>query len=149
MPSTASRIRNSAIGTSAGRRSVALVKGKGDRLRYAYDFGDCWEHDILVEEVSAAEPDALYPICLTGKGACPPEDCGGVWGYGHLREVLADPTHEEHQDMLEHTAGPGTRSPYPWAYLGKRLGSGSSIRRTPDPCAVGTEARAADSGHVP
>lgn len=79
----------------------ALVKGKGDRLRYAYDFGDCWEHDILVEEVSAAEPDALYPICLTGKGACPPEDCGGVWGYGHLREVLADPTHEEHQDMLE------------------------------------------------
>ncbi len=43
----------------------------------------------------------LYPICLTGKGACPPEDCGGVWGYEHRREVLADPAHEEHEDMIE------------------------------------------------
>lgn len=78
-----------------------LLKGKGDRLRYTYDFGDGWEHDVLVEKVRAAEPDVLYPICPTGKGACPPEDCGGVWGYGHLREVLSDPAHEEHEDMLE------------------------------------------------
>ncbi|MDQ3871539.1 MAG: plasmid pRiA4b ORF-3 family protein, partial [Chloroflexota bacterium] len=67
-----------------------LLTRPGDRLRYTYDFGDGWEHDILVEEVPTAEPDAPYPICLTGKGACPPEDCGGVWGYEHLREVLAD-----------------------------------------------------------
>ncbi len=78
-----------------------LLKRPGDRIRYTYDFGDDWEHDILVEEVLAAEPDARYPLCLTGKGACPPEDCGGVWGYADLREVLADPAHEEHEDMLE------------------------------------------------
>lgn len=78
-----------------------LVKGSGDRIRYAYDFGDSWEHDIAVEEVLPADEDRSYPICLTGKGACPPEDCGGVWGYEELREVLADPAHEEHENMLE------------------------------------------------
>lgn len=78
-----------------------LLGRSGDRIRYTYDFGDGWEHDIRVEEVLAAEPEALYPICLTGKGACPPEDCGGIWGYAHLREVLADPAHEEHEDMIE------------------------------------------------
>lgn len=78
-----------------------LLTRPGDRIRYTYDFGDGWEHDIVMEEVVGAEPDVLYPICLTGRGACPPEDCGGVWGYGHLREVLADPAHEEHDDMLE------------------------------------------------
>lgn len=78
-----------------------LLKQPGDRILYTYDFGDGWEHDVLAEEALAAEPDALYPICLTGKGACPPEDCGGVWGYEQLREVLADSVHEEHADMLE------------------------------------------------
>jgi Plasmid pRiA4b ORF-3-like protein len=38
---------------------------------------------------------------VTGKGACPPEDCGAAWGYAGLKEILADPTHEDHQDMLE------------------------------------------------
>jgi len=51
--------------------------------------------------VLAADRGARYPVCLTGKGRCPPEDCGGVWGYADLRETLADPTHEEHADMLE------------------------------------------------
>jgi len=77
-----------------------LAKGEGDRVRYTYDFGDDWEHDVVVEKLLAAEPGARYPICVAGEGACPPEDCGGVWGYAHLREVLADPTSEEHDDML-------------------------------------------------
>src|SRR6266540_1384921 len=49
----------------------------------------------------SAEPSVAYPVCVAGVGACPPEDCGGAWGYEHLREVLADPSSEEHQDMLE------------------------------------------------
>lgn len=70
-------------------------------MRYVYDFGDHWQHDVIVEKVLAAEPGAVYPVCLSGKGHCPPEDCGGVWGYAELRETLADPAHEEHADMLE------------------------------------------------
>ena len=78
-----------------------LLGGPGDRLRYTYDFGDGWEHDIVLEEIRTAVPEETYPSCVTGKGACPPEDCGGAWGYADLKEILADPAHEEHQDMLD------------------------------------------------
>jgi hypothetical protein len=72
-----------------------------DRMRYVYDFGDYWQHDVVVEKVLDAERGARYPICMAGKGRRPPEDCGGVWGYADLRETLADPAHEDHADMLE------------------------------------------------
>jgi hypothetical protein len=73
----------------------------GDRILYTYDFGDSWDHDILVEDVSPAAPDVGYPRCLTGRRACPPEDCGGIWGYADLLNALADPGHEEHERFLE------------------------------------------------
>ena len=73
----------------------------GDRARYTYDFGDDWEHEILVEKVLVAEPGTRYPVCVGGRGAGPPEDCGGTWGYVELRATLADPSNEEHEQMLE------------------------------------------------
>lgn len=79
----------------------AILSEPGERMRYTYDVGDHWQHDVVVEEVLAAESGVRYPICLAGNGRCPPEDCGGVWGYADLRETLADPTHDEHADMLE------------------------------------------------
>lgn len=78
-----------------------LVAKPGDRLVYNYDFGDDWEHEVVVERVLAAEPDVRYPRCAGGAGRCPPEDCGGYPGYAHLREILADPARDEHPDMLE------------------------------------------------
>jgi hypothetical protein len=78
-----------------------VISQAGERMRYTYDFGDDWEHGIVVEKVLAAEPGARYPICVAGKGCCPPEDCGGAWGYASLREALADPGHEQHEEMLE------------------------------------------------
>ncbi len=78
-----------------------LVDGPDDHIRYTYDFGDDWEHDISVEDIVARDPERLYPTCVAGKGACPPEDCGGAWGYQDLRAVLADSDHEEHDDMLD------------------------------------------------
>ncbi|HZD00071.1 MAG TPA: plasmid pRiA4b ORF-3 family protein [Actinomycetes bacterium] len=77
-----------------------LIPRAGGRARYTYDFGDDWEHEIVVEKLLAAEPGVRYPVCVAGAGACPPEDCGGAWGYAQLREVLADPSSEEHEDML-------------------------------------------------
>jgi hypothetical protein len=78
-----------------------LLPEPGDRIRYTYDFGDDWEHEITLETVLGAHPEQLYPTCVAGKGACPPEDCGSAWGYARLREVLADPSDEEHERMLE------------------------------------------------
>jgi hypothetical protein len=79
---------------------VVNVKSK---LLYEYDFGDGWEHDIVVERADAVRNPV--PTCLDGRRSGPPEDCGGPFGYGNLLEVLADPSHPEHAEMLE-WAGP-------------------------------------------
>ena len=73
----------------------------GARFRYTYDFGDNWEHEILVEDLLDPDPDTHYPTLVAAKGACPPEDCGSTWGYADLKEILADPSHDEHQQRLE------------------------------------------------
>jgi pRiA4b ORF-3-like protein len=73
----------------------------GARFRYTYDFGDDCEHEITVEDLLDADPDTHYPVLVAAKGARPPEDCGGRWGYANLKEILADPDHDEHQEMLE------------------------------------------------
>lgn len=71
----------------------------GDKVRYEYDFGDGWEHDIAVEEITpAAGPVGIR--CVAGRRACPPEDCGGPWGYAELCEAIADPGHERHDELL-------------------------------------------------
>lgn len=77
-----------------------IAPTSGDTVRYVYDFGDDWDHRILVEAVDEAAPDGRYPRCLTGRRATPPEDCGGVWGYQDLVDSLADPGHPEHRDRL-------------------------------------------------
>ncbi len=81
---------------------VAAVK---DRFVYEYDFGDSWEHAIVVEKVLAPEPGVRYPLCLAGKRACPPEDVGGTWGYAEFLEAIGDPEHPEHEDMLTWIGG--------------------------------------------
>jgi hypothetical protein len=72
---------------------------EGDTLAYEYDFGDSWDHTIRVEKILDADPDVRYPVCLGGKRTCPPEDCGGIWGYQELLATLADPEHEDHEHM--------------------------------------------------
>jgi hypothetical protein len=68
---------------------------------YEYDFGDGWEHDIVVEKILPQAAEAKYPLCLAGKRACPPEDVGGIWGYEELLEIVKDPKHPEYQERLE------------------------------------------------
>ncbi len=82
-----------------------VLRKPNDRLTYEYDFGDSWEHAVVLEQVLPHEPRARYPVILAGKRACPPEDCGGAHGYGHLLEVLAAPEHPEHQDLREWAGG--------------------------------------------
>jgi len=90
------RIKNSKIA-----KLSKVAPRERAKFLYEYDFGDSWNHEILVERILPAEPGAQYPICLKGKRACPPEDCGGIPGYYHLLEVISDPAHEEHEEMME------------------------------------------------
>jgi hypothetical protein len=83
-----------------------VAPAAGSRLLYEYDFGDGWEHRIVVEKILPPQRGVHLPVCLAGKRACPPEDCGGVWGYADLLAALADPAHPEHEAMLRWVGGP-------------------------------------------
>ncbi|MCC7106094.1 MAG: plasmid pRiA4b ORF-3 family protein, partial [Chloroflexi bacterium] len=91
----------SARGTALRR----MAPEPGDRFTYEYDFGDDWRHRIVVEKVLPPERGVVYPRCLAGRRACPPEDCGGIWGYEEFLEAIRDPDHEEHEAMLEWVGG--------------------------------------------
>jgi hypothetical protein len=73
----------------------------GMKFQYEYDFGDDWMHDILVEKILPPEPGVHYPRWVAGKRACPPEDCGGIWGYDSLLETIADPDDPNYEEMRE------------------------------------------------
>lgn len=83
-------------------RVVARV---GVRFSYLYDFGDGWEHQVVVEKILAPAPDVDYPCCLAGKRRCPPEDVGGVSGYEYFLEAIRDPEHKEHAQYVEWISG--------------------------------------------
>jgi len=83
------------------KASLWRLVGLRDSFLYEYDFGDDWQHQVLVEKVLPVEQGAVYPRCLTGKRACPPEDVGGVWGYGDFLMAIKDPMHPDHREMLD------------------------------------------------
>lgn len=72
----------------------------GSHMTYLYDFGDDWYHQVRFEGSFPLERGARYPRCLGGERACPPEDVGGTGGYERFLEILMDPKHEEHGDMV-------------------------------------------------
>ena len=86
--------------TAVTLRSLKLNK-EGRTFHYNYDFGDGWLHKIAVESSGPAEDPAQIPVCVTGRRACPPEDCGGVHGYQFLLEAVSDPRHPEHEELSE------------------------------------------------
>jgi hypothetical protein len=89
------------------RYAVAdLAPAPKQKFTYDYDFGDSWEHEVRVEKILPPDPEFKHPLCLAGANACPPEDCGGVWGYADLLATLADPKHEQHAEMKEWVGGP-------------------------------------------
>ena len=75
-----------------------LVKSK---LIYEYDFGDNWSHTIEVVKIGPPAEGVKYPICISGELACPPEDCGGIWGFYDMLEAVEDPSHELHKEFTE------------------------------------------------
>lgn len=82
-----------------------LSKGEVKSFTYEYDFGDGWIHSILVEKTMPLDPNTYYPVCIKGKLACPPEDCGGLPGYYNLLEILSNKKHPEYKDMIKWMGG--------------------------------------------
>ncbi|WP_039021810.1 plasmid pRiA4b ORF-3 family protein [Escherichia coli] len=81
-----------------------LLKSKRNKLTYTYDFGDCWEHEIVLEDKSHFGDEMQTPFeCVEGSMMCPPEDIGGPESYMHFLKVIFDPQNneEEYEAYLE------------------------------------------------
>jgi Plasmid pRiA4b ORF-3-like protein len=78
-----------------------LLSRAGCLLKWDYDLGDNWKHDVVVEAIEPLDPKKKYPIITEGERACPPEDCGGSSGFEELLRVPSDPTDEEHEFMAD------------------------------------------------
>ena len=90
-------------GLECGRYRLGdLIKQKGRTFNYLYDFGDSWEHEVIVEDNRYFNPETIYPVeCLEGARACPPEDVGSITGYYEFCKALKDPYHEEHESYMQ------------------------------------------------
>ena len=80
-------------------RLYGILGRVGSKAIYTYDFGDTWEHGIVLEKRHPVEQNITYPVCTDGQLGCPPEDCGGIPGFYELVEALNDPNHERHEEM--------------------------------------------------
>jgi hypothetical protein len=84
-----------------------IAPNQNNVFGYEYDFGDSWEHEITVERILPADPASVTTaVCLAGARACPPEDCGGIWGYADLLKILKNRKHPEHKNMKQWLGGP-------------------------------------------
>ena len=100
---------NIVIGISSDPRSLHSTKvpvskylnKEKDSMEYLYDFGDSWWHKLVLEKILPKAPNQVYPVCLAGEMACPPEDSGGLGGYYYKLEVLSNPQDPDYDDVLE------------------------------------------------
>lgn len=81
-----------------------LAKGP-KQFTYEYDMGDGWKHSIALESTMPVETGKTYPLCLAGARACPPEDCGGPYGYKDFLGAIKDKKHPEHKEKLDWIGG--------------------------------------------
>ncbi len=125
------RLRNLYIGIPdqeldmdiADERKVYLkevISNPKDSFVYEYDFGDSWEHRIVLEKILPLN-SSESPLVIKGKQACPPEDCGGIWGYHDFLEAIRDPNHEEHESMLEWVGGKFDPDAFDMRFINDRL----------------------------
>lgn len=83
-----------------------VLRKPKEKMFYEYDFGDGWQHEVVVEKLlPIVSGPKSYPMVTGGKRACPPEDCGGIPGYYHMLDVIKDPNHPERDELLEWCAG--------------------------------------------
>ena len=84
---------------------TAALEGHS-RFLYEYDFGDSWEHEVVVESTWTISTGLKFAVCIDGERACPPDDCGGPYGYAQMLDAAADPSHAEHDDVVRWLGGP-------------------------------------------
>ncbi|MFI5092033.1 MAG: plasmid pRiA4b ORF-3 family protein [Candidatus Acidiferrales bacterium] len=100
--------REKGLRTTKDERDYRLsdvVPRERSQFTYLYDFGDNWEHVLVVEKTLSLREGARYPVCLAGARACPPEDVGGIPGYEDFLEAVKNPDHPEYDEYIEWIGG--------------------------------------------
>jgi hypothetical protein len=110
-------------GHECGRYRLGdLIKQKGRTFNYLYDFGDSWEHEVMLEDSHYFNPELHAPVeCLDGARACPPEDVGSVPGYYEFCEALKDPYHAEHESYKTWCGGEYDSEEFDWGEINWEL----------------------------
>jgi len=98
-----------------------LLKKVKESIIYEYDLGDSWKHKVTLEKIIPYDPAIAVPKCIKAKGACPPEDVGGIWGYYDFLEAINDPSHPEHDEYKEWVGGEFDPSEYDIEEVNKLL----------------------------
>jgi len=87
------------------KKIAAYFSLKNKKAVYVYDFGDYWEHTVVLEKILPADPKADYPCCIAGKRNGPPDDVGGIPGYEEFVSIMKNPRHKEYDEMVEWYGG--------------------------------------------
>jgi hypothetical protein len=82
-----------------------VLRSEGDSMTYEYDFGDDWQHEVVLEKIQRVEAALPRPVCLGGERRCPPEDVGGIHGYQEFLEAILDPKHEQYEQLVRWAGG--------------------------------------------
>lgn len=104
-------------------RLKPLIEDGLRRFTYLYDFGDHWEHRVVVEDLLMPKAGAPLITCTAGENACPPEGVGSTSGYADFLDIIADPSHEEHKDTLRWVGGAFDPTAFSVADANERLAS--------------------------
>lgn len=97
---------------------------------YTYDFGDDWQHRVIIEHVGAADPSVDYPLFVAGERRAPPEDVGGPPGFLDFVEAISKRSHPQHKDMVRWYGGPFHATDYGEAEIAARVGEIAQRRKT-------------------
>ncbi|MEO7524417.1 MAG: plasmid pRiA4b ORF-3 family protein [Ferruginibacter sp.] len=76
---------------------ITLIDKEGEEFKYEYDFGDGWDHSIILEKYESLKSTQQLPFCKSGALKCPPEDCGGITGLYDFLSILLDKRHPDHR----------------------------------------------------
>lgn len=93
---------------ASGVKLSSFFKLAKTKIDYTYDFGDNWEHEVLLVKILEPKAGNVYPVCIKGQNACPPEDCGGLWGYYDMLETIKNPKHDDYEEMRDWLGLEGT-----------------------------------------
>ncbi len=82
-------------------RLVDILNKENEVIRYIYDFGDTWVHEIVLEKILEPSKNEFYPFCLAGKRNCPPENSGGPWAYMEMVKIFSNLGHPDREDIMQ------------------------------------------------